>query len=264
LEAPEFVGQLFVVVLEHYITLSQSSDADPARAMAIASTLMALSERCSDILASQSKDISSLLVNLLDHHDDELVVMALNILAIVALAPETKLDSSIQSALERLATSHPTPAVRSAAFDTLETIVVPSSTKPTTLDHHDETSVDGAMKELNDPTPAVRAYGMKCLKDLILQRHADISTRFDAVLAALMRHLDDEDSFIYLNAIRGLSAFTDTYADRTLPVLMAVFGDTDKDLGTRACIGEVLLQTVQRWDTAFAKHGTVPCRVLIL
>jgi hypothetical protein len=63
-------------------------------------------------------------------------------------------------------------------------------------------------------------------------------------------------SFIYLHAVKGLSALTDTYPQQSLREIMKRYKDTGFDVEYRIRVGEVAMQTIQRSGEAFGKIGT--------
>jgi hypothetical protein len=63
------------------------------------------------------------------------------------------------------------------------------------------------------------------------------------------------DSFIYLNAIKGLAALTDIHGKTIIEKLGAIYSDDNEKLDNRLRVGEALLQTVQRCGDALGKYG---------
>ncbi|CDS13877.1 hypothetical protein LRAMOSA06051 [Lichtheimia ramosa] len=111
-----------------------------------------------------------------------------------------------------------------------------------------------AMKALQDELLPVRAHGMAMLRDMVLARDPLVSSGegLDNVLDIFIRLVQDEDSYIYLNAIKGLSALTDTHGNEIIKKLGAIYSDDTQTLDNRLRIGEALLQTVQRAGDALS------------
>ncbi|KAJ8655234.1 hypothetical protein O0I10_009102 [Lichtheimia ornata] len=111
-----------------------------------------------------------------------------------------------------------------------------------------------AMKALQDELLPVRAHGMAMLRDMVLARDPLVSSGegLDNVLDIFIRLVQDEDSYIYLNAIKGLSALTDTHGNEIIKKLGAIYSDNAQTLDNRLRIGEALLQTVQRAGDALS------------
>ncbi|KAI7881468.1 hypothetical protein K492DRAFT_236650 [Lichtheimia hyalospora FSU 10163] len=111
-----------------------------------------------------------------------------------------------------------------------------------------------AMKALQDELLPVRAHGMAMLRDMVLARDPLVSSGegLDNVLDIFIRLVQDEDSYIYLNAIKGLSALTDTHGNAIIKKLGAIYSNDTQTLDNRLRIGEALLQTVQRAGDALS------------
>ncbi|KAI8082954.1 uncharacterized protein BX664DRAFT_361234 [Halteromyces radiatus] len=105
-----------------------------------------------------------------------------------------------------------------------------------------------AMKALQDELLPIRAHGMGMLKEMILSKDPLVSsgTQLDSILDLFIQLVQDEDSFIYLNAIKGLSALTDIHGKKIIEKLGNIYSDVSEKLDNRLRVGEALLQTVQR------------------
>ncbi|KAK9373537.1 uncharacterized protein V1513DRAFT_449016 [Lipomyces chichibuensis] len=103
-----------------------------------------------------------------------------------------------------------------------------------------------ALNHLQDPLIPIRAYGLHLLRTLITER--DPVVNVDSVLKIYLSTLKDEDSFIYLNSIKGLEALTDIHGIYVIKRLIAQYTAPDKSisLDERLRIGEAILRTVQR------------------
>lgn len=130
-----------------------------------------------------------------------------------------------------------------------------------------------ALKLLQDPLLPVRAQGLAQLRSLISTREDFLSTDpalLPAVLDILVQALEDEDSFLYLSAIQGLSAMADVYGRQIVQRLVEVYvgGRAEKgrrevgagekgrrELDKRLRMGEALVQVVQRAGEALAVFG---------
>ncbi|KAI7865081.1 hypothetical protein BDF14DRAFT_1875694 [Spinellus fusiger] len=118
-----------------------------------------------------------------------------------------------------------------------------------------------AMKALQDDLLPVRAHGIGMLKEMVLSRDPLVSSGsgLDNVLDIFVRLLQDEDSFIYLNAVKGLSALTDIHGNSIIIKLGIFYSNDEEKLENRLRIGEALLQTVQRCGDALSKYGKWYC-----
>ena len=60
--------------------------------------------------------------------------------------------------------------------------------------------------------------------------------------------MDEEDSYVYLNAIRGLSAIGNAYTDRLLPLLLSRFLVTSSSSSVefRLKVGETIVRVLRQ------------------
>lgn len=114
-----------------------------------------------------------------------------------------------------------------------------------------------AMKSLQDDLLPIRAHGMGMLKEMVLAKDPLVSSTegIDQVLDIFVRLVQDEDSYIYLNAVKGLSAMTDAYGNQIIKKLGKIYSDSQQKLDNRLRIGEALMQTIQRCGTALGNYG---------
>ncbi|KAI8092217.1 uncharacterized protein B0P05DRAFT_525301 [Gilbertella persicaria] len=119
-----------------------------------------------------------------------------------------------------------------------------------------------AMKSLQDDLLPIRAHGMGMLKEMALAKDPLVSQGkgLEQLLDIFIRLVQDEDSYIYLNAVKGLSAMTDAYGNDIIRKLGAFYSDDKQKLDNRLRVGEALLQTVQRCGDALGKyvHTLIP------
>ncbi|KAL9559749.1 hypothetical protein PS6_000619 [Mucor atramentarius] len=113
-----------------------------------------------------------------------------------------------------------------------------------------------AMKSLQDDLLPIRAHGMGMLKEMALAKDPLVSSGegLDQLLDIFVRLVQDEDSYIYLNAVKGLSAMTDAYGNQIIKKLGNIYSDDKQKLDNRLRIGEALLQTIQRCGDALGKY----------
>ncbi|KAG1071981.1 hypothetical protein G6F42_025961 [Rhizopus arrhizus] len=112
------------------------------------------------------------------------------------------------------------------------------------------------MKSLQDDLLPIRAHGMGMLKEMALAKDPLVSSGegLDQLLDIFVRLVQDEDSYIYLNAVKGLSAMTDAYGNQIIKKLGDIYSDDKQKLDNRLRIGEALLQTIQRCGDALGKY----------
>ncbi|KAG0269425.1 hypothetical protein DFQ27_003550 [Actinomortierella ambigua] len=176
---------------------------------------------------------------------------------------------------------HPVMEIRRLAHDLLTLIPVRIEDSPA-KESRPKTEMElgmekyaSALAALQDQLLPVRAHGLHMLRELILTKSAvfgvpssihgqgdsdqpsetGINEReLDHALDIFIQHVQEQDSFIYLNAVKGLSALTDAYGAQILKKLMSVYTDKKQDLDTRLKVGEALIQTVQRCGEALGRY----------
>ncbi|KAI9008100.1 armadillo-type protein [Gaertneriomyces semiglobifer] len=113
-----------------------------------------------------------------------------------------------------------------------------------------------ALKELQDDLLPVRAHGMHVLRTMIHERDQILELHLQKVVSLFLEQICNEDSFIYLNAIKGLSSLADVYPAETLSTITSRYSDDSVDIDYRLRIGEGLLQTIQRCGEVFHNYSS--------
>lgn len=154
--------------------------------------------------------------------------------------------------------------------------------------NNDDTQVtyQKALKLLQDPILPVRAHGLMLLKQLVLPRrkteHLGQSEPLDpafipAILSIFTQSIQDDDSYIFLNAAQGLAAMVDAFGRDVFITLVAKYAEglesldvgtlTQHEVDVKIRIGEALSSSIQRCGTALGLYGAsgrLPCaRILI-
>ncbi|KAG0045824.1 transmembrane and coiled-coil domains-containing protein 7 [Gryganskiella cystojenkinii] len=116
-----------------------------------------------------------------------------------------------------------------------------------------------ALAALQDSLLPVRAHGLHILREMILAKSIVLTgseRELDHSLDIFVQHVQEPDSFIYLNAVKGLAALTDAHGPEILKKLMRIYANEDglQKLDTRLRIGEALVQTVQRCGQALGGY----------
>ncbi|KAJ3810019.1 hypothetical protein F5876DRAFT_89124 [Lentinula aff. lateritia] len=127
-----------------------------------------------------------------------------------------------------------------------------------------------ALKFLQDPILPVRAHGL-----LLLRQLASASTdsaKMDpalvpAVLEIFVQSIQDDDSYIFLNAVQGLAALVDNYDRSILKRLVYDYTKhldgleagnmTQQDVNTRVRLGEALSMVIRRCGATLGATGNV-------
>ncbi|PKI85735.1 hypothetical protein MVES1_000271 [Malassezia vespertilionis] len=226
-------------------------------------------------------------------HDNELLTTALNLfLSLLEGHPELtlatvpmlqvllhKIEPMRDAASEELrALSQEVVLLLSARHQAQTTINAPS--RPKYMDVYHE-----ALQYLQDPILPVRAYGLTLLAQLVSKdtaHHGQVyGTALDpallpAIFDLLVHAVQDDESFLYLNAVKGLAQMTAHWREAVLQPLVAIYvgGDksnsqlaralhygqqlTQRETDKRLRIGEALLQVLQFCGEAIAPMCTFP------
>ncbi|KAI0353496.1 hypothetical protein OH77DRAFT_1591208 [Trametes cingulata] len=133
-----------------------------------------------------------------------------------------------------------------------------------------------ALKLLQDPLLPVRAHGLMLLRQLVSARK-DSSGRFTepaidralipGILSIFMQSIQDDDSYMFLNAVQGLSAMVDGFGKEVLRNLVSVYSEgldglsastmSQHDVDTRTRVGEALGQVIRRCGDALPSYATL-------
>ncbi|KAJ1958216.1 hypothetical protein IWQ62_004937 [Dispira parvispora] len=217
----------------------------------------------------------------------EELVLILNLISAVLTENKTLLDDEVRR-LEitarhlELLKSLKNPAVQSVATDTSVRVharLVRHSQKKATGEQDERARslnesrerYSQAMEALEDDIVPIRAHGLIILRDMILSRdpllHHD-SVELTHAFDLFIQMVKNEESYLYLNAVKCLAALTDTHGMIFIPRLTALYQGTVKGttLDHRLRAGEALLQTVQRSGQVLGKyiHLIVPALLRVL
>jgi hypothetical protein len=134
-----------------------------------------------------------------------------------------------------------------------------------------------ALKLLQDPILPVRAHGLLLLRQLVTTRPSLSNSKSEppsralmpAILSIFRQSLQDEDSYIFLNAVQGLSAMVETYGKEVLTGILADYTEGLRGLGAtgmtrtqvdvRVRTGEALGQVVRRCGSALGNYCEWSC-----
>ena len=109
----------------------------------------------------------------------------------------------------------------------------PSQTKSkrSALEESAQETYQKALKLLQDPLLPVRAHGLLLLRQLVSSRSTPGGNLeppsidralVPGILSIFLQSLQDDDSYIFLNAVQGLSAMVDGFGKETLKEMCAV------------------------------------------
>lgn len=121
-----------------------------------------------------------------------------------------------------------------------------------------------ALRCLQDPLLPVRGHGLIILQGVVKAKDFD-KALVPAVMDVFLQALRDDDSFMYLNAVRGLSSLVDGLGKEILASLASAYvagvekGSSlhlsEEELDRRLRIGEALTQSIKRCGTALSIYG---------
>ncbi|KAG6814199.1 hypothetical protein H0H92_000876 [Tricholoma furcatifolium] len=127
-----------------------------------------------------------------------------------------------------------------------------------------------ALKLLQDPILPVRAHGLLLLRQLVTPSTSPNEPKLTddalvpAILSIFLQSVQDDDSYVFLNAVQGLAAMVDRFGKDVLKGLMREYSDgldglkastlTQRDLDTRIRIGEALAAVIKRCGEALGRY----------
>jgi hypothetical protein len=127
-----------------------------------------------------------------------------------------------------------------------------------------------ALKLLQDSLFPVRAHGLLLLRELVTvgagtTPHAAVRALEPAIRDIFLQAVQDDDSYMFLNAVQGLAALANSFGADVLRALVRVYADglqgvgagalTQQDIDVRLRIGEALGQVIRRCGDALPRHG---------
>ncbi|KAI0262307.1 hypothetical protein BC834DRAFT_828992 [Gloeopeniophorella convolvens] len=217
--------------------------------------------------------------------DDEMTVTAFNLLLSV-LEANPNLSARSAPALEgilqdteRLAKG-PSESIRTLAREARMVLTVRLASAshapagPTTEPEEDRirTTYQRALKLLQDPLLPVRAHGLLLLRELVTTRagaapHAAVRALEPAVRDVFLQGVQDDDSYIFLNAVQGLVALADTFGTDVLRGLVRVYAGgldgvaagalSQQDVDVRLRVGEALGQVIRHCGDTLPRYAGI-------
>jgi len=126
-----------------------------------------------------------------------------------------------------------------------------------------------ALKLLQDPILPVRAHGLLLLRQLVSRTSpspnepAVDAALVPAILSIFLQSIQDNDSYMFLNAVQGLAAMVDTFGRDVLKGLVNQYAQvsdgnlTQHEVDVRLRVGEALGQVIRRCGEALVNYGEV-------
>lgn len=144
------------------------------------------------------------------------------------------------------------------------------SPPPTKKEDDAQTRYQEALKLLKDPLLPVRAHGIFLLRQLVSpQSGASIadSALVPGILSIFLQAIQDDDSYMFLNATQGLAGMVDGYGKEVLKALVREYSKSLDGLGaasmsqgeldTKTRIGEALGIVIGRCGDALGDYGNL-------
>jgi hypothetical protein len=237
LKSPVNVIQVCGEILSSYIaSTSTSTDARPTNAL--------------NIVRNSRED---------EDEGEEFVDLALNLLSTIA-AESVQRElmpgelSAYQTCLQLLDTisriSNPSHRTQ---YKTLMSLInarigltTPSSEPPA---QNDEDLYSRAKEYISDPLVPIRAQGLSILRDLIFRNSSAVDV--NSVLDLLVGLLHDDDSFVYLNAIKAIQILADKHGKEITRKLMSEY-ESRRDVDERVRLAESIAGVIQRMGQVFS------------
>ncbi|KAG6821255.1 hypothetical protein H0H93_002365 [Arthromyces matolae] len=131
-----------------------------------------------------------------------------------------------------------------------------------------------ALKLLQDPILPVRAHGLLLLRQLVTPSSSSSqepkltdAALVPAILSIFLQAVQDDDSYIFLNAVQGLAGMVDRFGKEVLKGLIKEYADgfdglkvstlTQRDLDSRIRVGEALATVIRRCGEALSVPTTL-------
>ncbi|KAJ3318318.1 transmembrane and coiled-coil domains-containing protein 7 [Boothiomyces sp. JEL0866] len=253
LEKPELVGYFFIQVLEtRLVFINNHLENAEELSVYFSSVIVALLDTFEDRLLKNTEQILKFVkATLLDSDEDE-KHMGLTLLSqIFTNKDDLESMNEIKIILSTLCDGNDEVAMlaRSVQLQLL------SFSKTVKQESKSEEIFREALKELGDELLPIRAHGMNQIRYLVLQKDPVSIQHLDSIISIFIDFLQDTDSFIYLNAIKGCSALADVYPEKTLNKLTAIYKDTHYTDDVRSRMGESILQIIQRSGEIYPKYA---------
>lgn len=265
----ELISTLFITLLQSHLALKRNreEDFDEDVEALLAGLILEILNEYGIELVKNSKDLLVFIkTGLLDDEDLESLSLSLSFLSqvlgdgsdIIEFEDhEMEIVKEIKMIIETLV-DHFDPSVSNLAMIINHRLIASTKSEPVTPS---ETVFNNAMAELSDELVPIRAHGISLLRELIVTGDKVIEDRLESVLLIFTDLLNDTDSFIYLNAVKGWMGLSESFPGETVDRLVELYkcgisrnrakGDTklsssDPDSDIRVRVGEVLGRVIQR------------------
>ncbi|KAF8639852.1 hypothetical protein AX17_001107 [Amanita inopinata Kibby_2008] len=211
---------------------------------------------------------------------DEMMETAINLLLSILEANEdlsartTPILNDIFSLLEPVARDgfiNIRSLAREAKMVMTARLASTSTSRKPPLTEEEESSQDiyqKALKLLQDPILPVRAHGLLLLRQLIYRSklHNGVNPALiPAILSIFLQSVEDDESYLFLNAVQGLATMVDKYGKDVLKTLIKEYTDgllgvgtidmSQHDVDVRLRVGEALGIVIQRCGVTLSNYA---------
>ena len=234
--------------------------------MLVANMILCLLDSFGDVVLANKPQILKFIKYQLLSQDEETLNLGLSLLMHLVSTGDltwlngpdaTKTFAELKVILTTLG-SHPSVSVKLLLSEIRLKLMSLHSLKTNTQDlerARSEKRFNDAIKELADELLPIRAHGLAVLKFMVLEKDSVATEHLESIITIFLDMIGDEDSFIYLNAIKGMNAIADVYPREILKKLGGRYKDNQFDLDYRLRIGEAFLQIIQRSGSALNVNG---------
>lgn len=124
-----------------------------------------------------------------------------------------------------------------------------------------------ALRLLQDPILPVRAHGLIMLKELAGYGSSNVSKRTlmdpaltSAILDIYIQAIQDDESFLYLNAVKGIAEIANVGGKKMITRLVGLYLGSNKEIYNKGKVdmqlrmGEALLQVIQKLEEALLAY----------
>ncbi|KAK9481022.1 hypothetical protein V1514DRAFT_288056 [Lipomyces japonicus] len=256
IESPSEIIQLVSEIIDEYVSILETKR---LKLSTVASQIENIAQQIDDEDNDSDDENDEEL-----EHEISIETLSVAISLLSAIVSESMLDSSLTENDHRILKSLG-PRLKLIAQNGAPRVSSAAGTLAVLLDETDISTANSmarlnssqgqyqqALTDLQDPLIPIRAHGLHVIRALIETRDPIINV--DNVLKIYLSTLNDEDSFIYLNSIKGLQALTNIHGIRVIQKLIYQYTLPGKkpNFDERLRIGEAILRTIQRLGEALS------------
>lgn len=197
-------------------------------------------QRTSEEESLYYRDLSAVIARMLRELDDHTELP-------VVRAIQTRLQDLHNRVESKIAASS-TPAPRSSSHTLL------SSSSSSFAIESPSVALPEIAQDFRSPYQPVRSFALSRLHHLLQTSDKEsLAPELPAILSALKKGLNDDDSYVYLAAVNAMVILASTFHEQVLPILLETFSNAIAPLDLRLRVGEAIVCTVQYMKDACVK-----------